>query len=333
MAATARVVTPLLGESRLIRDIRERIDRIASCDAAVLITGESGTGKERAARRLHELSARAHRPFVALNCAAFPEALLEGELFGHERGAFTGATERRGGRFRAAEGGTLFLDEVADMPAAAQAKLLRVLDHGGYEPLGSDATVAVDVRIVSATNADLEERILRGQFRGDIYHRLKVFRLHMPPLRMRGEDLPLLVAEILRDFSGTSTPPQLSARVWQALRRYSFPGNVRELEHVLQHALVLAGGARIELAHLPEELGRVAAPAAVAAEPVVPLAEALRRAEREHLYRALEQCGQRRAQAASLLGVSRKTLWRKLQEHGLERPKRVSDVAPQPRRR
>ncbi len=308
-----------VGRSPAVLRLLEHVDTLAASDAPVLVTGASGTGKELIARRLHARSARGHEPFVAVNCAAFPETLLEAELFGHERGAFTGAVRRREGRFQAAHGGTLFLDEVAEIPPAGQAKLLRVLEEGAFEPLGTNRTVIVDVRIVSATHRDLRERIASGLFREDLYYRLKVLQLRVPALGERGDDVPLLVEHFLRRFAPPGRRPTPTPAALAAIGRYPFPGNVRELEHAIQHAVVLARGGEIDLEHLPPEIGSAAGPGEAPAAPpapeprgVTPLALALAAFERDHLIRALRACGGRRARAAAALGISRKNLWERM---------------------
>ncbi len=307
----------LVGDSPTVETLRRRIAAIAVSDAAVLITGESGTGKELVARLLHEQSARADKPFVAVNCAAFPDTLLEAELFGHEKGAFTGANGKRMGRFQAAHTGTLFLDEVGDMSPTAQAKLLRALEDGSYQPLGSDRTIQVDVRVISATNADLQQRIEQGTFREDMYHRLKVFHLNVPPLRDRLADFPLLVRHLYNQCTGSVNGTlRISPRAWAALKHYRFPGNVRELKHVIEHAVVLAKGKEIDVEHLPAEIiGGGEAPPSHG--PLQPLGNAIKEFEREYLIRALHQCDWQRTRTAEMLGISRKTLWQKLRQHGI----------------
>ena len=308
----------IVGASPAIVSLLDRLSTVARSDAPVLVTGESGTGKELVARRLHALSDRASGPFVAVNCAAFPETLLEAELFGHERGAFTGAVRKREGRFKAASGGTLLLDEVAEIPLPAQAKLLRVLQEATFEPLGSDRPVRVDVRIVSATHRDLKRRIAEGVFREDLYYRLNAITLHVPPLRDRASDLPLLVNHFLRRFvPAGQPPPDVTVDAWRALSAYPFMGNVRELGHAIQHAVLLSRGGPIGLEHLPEDVGRVAIAAAGAAREIRPLAAVVKQAEREHLLRALAVAGGKRMRAAELLGISRKNLWEKLNAHGI----------------
>src|SRR6266851_2761006 len=241
----------LVGRSPPIARLLERIAKFAANDAPVLITGESGTGKELVARALHAQSARHAKPFVAVNCAAFPETLLEAELFGHERGAFTGAVKKREGRFKAAQGGTLLLDEVADIPLLAQSKLLRVLEENTYEPLGTNQTATADVRILSATHRNLKEMVAKHLFREDLYYRLKILEIQVPALRERGGDLLLLLEHLLRKFTQPSSPPWVTAR---ALAQYPFPGNVRELSHAIQHAVIVSEGRQVDLEHLPSEI-------------------------------------------------------------------------------
>jgi DNA-binding NtrC family response regulator len=307
----------LVGSSPSIVRLRQKIQAIAKSDAAVLITGESGTGKELVVRLLHQASERASGPLVAVNCAAFPETLLEAELFGHEKGAFTGAHARREGRFRAANGGTLFLDEVADMSPAAQAKLLRALEDGSYQPIGSDATIRVDVRIVSATNIDIKKAVESGRFREDIFHRLKVFQLHVPPLRERRSDLPLLMEHFRRRVAPNGEAPvRIAPRAWAALRSYPFPGNIRELKHMVEHALVLSAGSEIDVEHLPDEI-RGDQPEQKTRLSLRPLGEATEEFEREYIKSALRRYGWRRTHTANVLGISRKTLWQKMRQLGI----------------
>jgi DNA-binding NtrC family response regulator len=308
----------IVGRSPSMVRLLERLETLAPSDAPVLVTGESGTGKELVARSLHASSPRRQKPFVAVNCAAFPETLLEAELFGHERGAFTGAVKRREGRFKAADGGTLMLDEISEIPLPAQAKLLRVLQEGIVEPLGTNAPVAVDVRIVSASNRNLKQRVAEGRFREDLYYRLNVLDLSIPPLRERRGDIPLLVEFFLKRKAGEGAAPTIAPRAWAALSEYSFPGNVRELEHAVEHAVVLSRGGPIDLEHLPQDIVGTREPAA---EPsggsLRPLAVAVKEFEREYLVRALAACEGRKVRAAEMLGISRKNLWEKLKAHGL----------------
>jgi two-component system response regulator AtoC len=324
----------LVGNSAQMTKIQSRIEMIAPSDAATLIMGESGTGKELVAHMLHDHSPRAGKPFVAVNCAAFPDTLIEAELFGFERGAFTGAVKKRDGRFRAADGGTLFLDEIAELPLPAQAKLLRVLQDGTVEPLGTDQSVKVDVRLVSATHRNLREQVAQGLFREDLFYRINVLDIQLPALRDREGDLPLLIEFFLQGFAktdagGNRVAPVLSGDAYAALSAYRFPGNVRELAHAIEHAVVLAGHGEITLDHLPGAIAEAApagmTPAAVAAGVtgtdtgvVVPLTAATREFEKRHLRHALAATGGKRVKAAELLGISRKSLWEKLRMYDLE---------------
>jgi two-component system response regulator AtoC len=309
----------IIGRSPPMLRLADRIDTIAQSDAPVLITGESGTGKELVARTLHERSARRAKPFIAVNCAAFPETLLEAELFGHERGAFTGAVKRRDGRFKAADGGTLLLDEIAEVPLPAQAKLLRVLQEGTVEPLGTNESTRVDVRIISATHRNLRERIKEGRFREDLYYRLNVLDIEIPPLRERRGDLPLLLQYFLNKFTvAGKQAPSISPRAWAVLSQYHFPGNVREFAHAIEHAVVLAGGGEIDVEHLPAGIaGGVDGTGSSAAGSLRSLNAALKEFEREYLLRALTQAGGKKMKAAEILGISRKNLWEKLRLHGI----------------
>lgn len=304
----------LVGQTPAMQQLKDRIRSIAASEAAVLVGGESGTGKELIALAIHRLSPRKAGPFVAVNCAAFPDSLLESELFGHERGAFTGAVARREGRFQAAQGGTLFLDEVADMSSLVQAKLLRVLEERSFQPLGTNRTQKTDVRIVSATNALLPSRVAEGKFRADLYYRLKVFTLSAPPLRERRRDLPLLIAHFASQASRQGMP-EFSGSAWAALMGYDYPGNVRELRHAMEHALVLSNGESVRPEHLPPEMLGAGAGAQPSAE-FRPLHDAWREFEHQYLLQALARTDGNRTRAAQLLGISRKTLWEKLRRGG-----------------
>jgi two-component system, NtrC family, response regulator AtoC len=304
------------GHSPAIAHLRTQISTIAASSASVLLTGESGTGKELAARMIHAASDRSDAPFVAVNCAAVPATLMEAELFGHERGAFTGAVKRRDGRFKAADGGTLFLDEIGEMPLDVQAKLLRVLQEGVFEPIGTNTSVKVDVRLVSASNRPLKHSAGEGAFRQDLYYRIKVFELHLPPLRERLADLPILVEQFLREFAPAGqTPPSLAPAVWAALQSYGYPGNVRELKHAIQHATILARGQEIRVHHLPPEF-RGSADSLVS-ERVQPLSAVMAQFERDYIERTLKLAGGERRKAAEMLGISRKNLWEKIVKHKL----------------
>jgi DNA-binding NtrC family response regulator len=307
----------IVGRSVQMLRLLDRVNTIAPSHAPVLLTGESGTGKELVARALHDRGARRGKSFVAVNCAAFPDTLLEAELFGHERGAFTGAVKRRDGRFRAAHGGTLLLDEIAEMSLPAQAKLLRVLQEGTVEPLGTNESVRVDVRVISATHRNLKERTESGLFREDLYYRLNVLNVDIPPLRERKGDLPLLVQYFLKKFERPGKPiPRLSPAAWGALADFPFPGNVRQLGHAIEHAVVLATDGDIDVQHLPKDIAQVGEAARTPVPVPRPLGTALKEFEREYLQRALAQADGKRTLAAEILGISRKNLWEKLRMHG-----------------
>jgi DNA-binding NtrC family response regulator len=314
--------TLLVGQSPPLRRVLEKVELVAGNESPVLVVGESGTGKELVARMLHDRSRRSGRAFVAVNCGALTETLMEAELFGHERGAFTGADKKRDGRFKAADGGTIFLDEVAELPMTAQAKLLRVLQEGTFEPLGTNTTIKVDVRVVSATHRNLKERVKRNLFREDLYYRVNVIEIGLPPLRERPGDLALLVQHFLERFAPKGKPlPKLSLAAWKLLAAHPWPGNVRELSHAIQHAVVLAAGSEIGPEHLPG--GITQAPSGSAPEPgpaieLRPLAVAMRDLEKGYLSAVLGQVGGDRAKAATILGIGPRALTDKLRIHGLK---------------
>ncbi|NOY93433.1 MAG: sigma-54-dependent Fis family transcriptional regulator [Deltaproteobacteria bacterium] len=307
----------LVGHTPAMLRLQERIDAIADSSASVLISAESGTGKELVARAIHDRSPRRDKAFVAVNCAAFPEALIEAELFGHERGAFTGALGRRDGRFKLADGGTLLFDEVGELPLPAQAKLLRVLQEGTFEPIGSNTSTQVDVRLISTTNRNLKTEVAEGRFREDLYYRINVLEIRIPPLRERRGDIPMLAEHFLRRFyNGPGDPPSVSPAVRAALERHDFPGNVREFMHAIEHALVFCRGRELRLQDLPPDIcGGTLEP--TSEQSVRPLSVAMKEFEREYLLRTLEAAKGKRAQAAELLGISRKNLWEKLRQHGV----------------
>jgi DNA-binding NtrC family response regulator len=313
--------TTIIGQSPAIRRVLHMVETVGASEVPTLVTGESGTGKELVARMLHERSSRRSKPFVVVNCGALTETLIEAELFGHERGAFTGAVRKRDGRFKAADGGTVFLDEIAELPLSAQAKLLRVLQEGTFEPLGTNTSVKVDVRVISATHRDLKRRTLDNQFREDLFYRINVIQIELPPLRDRLEDLPLLFHHFLERFAHKGHLPTVSPAAWAAFTRYPYPGNVREFSHAVEHACILSAGGTIDLHHLPQTLVRAssdeAAESAAALPPLRPLSMAIKDFEREYLTRAVRAAGGRRGRAADLLGISRKSLWEKLRAHGI----------------
>ncbi|MBF5041789.1 sigma-54-dependent Fis family transcriptional regulator [Aggregicoccus sp. 17bor-14] len=317
-AATSTDAVEVLGDSPALREAYALIDRVADSDASVLILGESGTGKEAAAQALHERSRRREGPFVAINCAAMPEALLESELFGHARGAFTDAKSARTGLFVQASGGTLFLDEIGELPLTLQPKLLRALQSRRVRPVGGDAEVAFDARVVAATNQDLESAVNEGRFREDLYFRIHVIGIELPPLRARGQDVLLLARRFTEDFAQRSGKPvrALAPAVEARLLDYPWPGNVRELQNCIERAVALTAGDVVQLEDLPARIrdhrrarsGREL----VDLTELVPLEEV----ERRHILRVLEAVGGSRTLAARTLGLDRKTLYRKLERYG-----------------
>ena len=300
-----------------MQEVYRWIELAATSTAPVLIYGESGTGKELVARTIHDLSNRRNRPFVAINCAAIPETLIESELFGHERGAFTGALNRKAGRFELAHGGTLFLDEIGDLPLELQAKLLRVLQEGEFERVGGTQTHKVDVRLVAATNRVPSDAIHQNQLREDLFYRLNVFSIHLPPLRDRKDDIPLLARTFIDEFNRQDNRQVrgLAPDTEKELERYGWPGNVRELRNVIQRAVVLSGTGLIGSEHLPDNVLRGVTPAATAAAASV---TPIREMERDLILRALEETGQDKRTAAQLLGISLKTLYNKLAKYGIQ---------------
>jgi two-component system response regulator HydG len=308
----------IVGNAPSMRDVLTRMRQIAPSNIAVLITGESGTGKELMAQAIHNNSKRAKKQFVPLNCAGLSESILEDELFGHVRGAFTGADRDRQGRFEYADGGTLFLDEVGDMPLNMQAKLLRVLESGELVRLGANETKHVDVRLISATNRDLEPRVAKGVFREDLFFRIKGAELKLPPLRERRDDIPLLVRHFVARYAKQldRPVPDVAEDVQMALMQHDWPGNVRQLMNAVQNMVVIADGNRIEPRHLPLEIRqteRGGDAGAVFAEGL-----SLDQIEKQAIRNALRLTGGNREQAAKMLGIGERTLYRKLKEYGLK---------------
>lgn len=309
----------MVGKSTAMRDLYRLIETVASTNATILISGETGTGKEMVARAIHQASHRRQHRFVAINCSAIPETLLEAELFGHVRGAFTGAVGMREGRIEQADRGTLFLDEVGTMPMTLQMKLLRVLQEREFERIGDSRTIKVDVRVVAATNADLDRMVKEGGFREDLFYRLNVIAVPLPPLRERTEDIPLLVrrfVEKLQPPSADTEPVVVSQDAMRRLMAFNWPGNVRQLENVIERALALGGGrSRIEVEDLPPDLrdqsGPLAGAPALGAEGV-DLPELVAALERDLIHQALERCKGNRGAASRLLGLKRTTLVEKL---------------------
>ncbi|MGA8891255.1 MAG: sigma-54 dependent transcriptional regulator [Anaeromyxobacteraceae bacterium] len=312
----------LVAESPTMRAVLRRAIPMAACDAPVVIQGETGTGKEVLARSLHAGGKRSGGPFVAVNCAAIPGELVESELFGHARGAFSGAVSDRRGLFEEASGGTLLLDEIAEIPVSLQAKLLRVLQEGEVRRVGSNRSVAVDVRVLAATHQDLQARVRTGAFREDLYYRLKVFSLRLPPLRERTQDILPLARQILVHLPGVATGFEPEAR--EALLAYGWPGNVRELGNAMRHAAALAHGVDVCLEDLPEEVASPLVAGATAPAPhggngsngtTRPALETLAEVERRHVLAVLDACRGNQAEAARILGIARNTLWRKLEAY------------------
>ena len=338
---------PLVGTSKKMREIFSLIERVAPSNVSVLVTGESGTGKELVARALHELSSRRNKPFVAVNCAAIPDTLIESEIFGHEKGAFTGALERRAGCFELAEEGTLLLDEIGEMPAATQAKLLRVLEDRKLRRLGSKAETPVDVRVVAATNKDPEAAVDAGELRGDLYYRLNVFNIQMPPLREHAEDIAPIAQKMIADMNErhNCSVTGIKDALLKRLESYAWPGNVRELRNTIERATILAGSGLIGIEHLPPNFGEPGfAPVltksgrfAAAAEGVsesssgrpsevekyledqntvrVEVGTTVDEAERQLILKTLMSTHNNKTKAAEILGISSKTLQNKLKEY------------------
>jgi DNA-binding NtrC family response regulator len=308
----------LVGESRAMAKVKDLIARAATASGTVLVTGETGTGKELAARAIHTASARAQRPFVPINCAALTESLLEAELFGHVRGAFTGAAGARAGRIEHAEGGTLFLDEIGTLSKGLQAKLLRALESGEVRRIGENDSRTVDVRFVAATNLDLKAAVATGEFRSDLYYRVHVHHVHLPPLRDRREDIPLLISHFLARYGKGGTVAFTCAEAaMTALQGFDYPGNVRQLEHIVQRAVATARSTEITLDDLPEEL-LAEAPAPAPAEGTV--ARARDNAEREMILATLARNLGEIGATARELQVSRTTMWRLMKKHGIDVP-------------
>ncbi|MGA2865344.1 MAG: sigma-54 dependent transcriptional regulator [Verrucomicrobiota bacterium] len=331
----------IVGRSEPMQQVFKLIGQLAVSDATALITGESGTGKELVARAIYHHSQRSHQPFLAVNCAAIPEQLLESELFGHERGAFTGATLQRIGKFEQSNHGTLFLDEIGDMTPATQTKILRVLQSGTFERVGGNQPLRVDVRIIAATNHPLEQAVAARQFREDLFYRLNVVRLHLPPLRDRREDIPLLVNYFLEKLARGQQrlPKSIAPAVIKTLAQYHWPGNVRELENAIRRALVLAKGDAILLSDLPAEIAAAGAhaPLAAAGREAAgtdtatlarqlfqwarrdPKCKILPAVERELVIQALKETHGNQVQAARLLGITRATLRKRIAKFGIQR--------------
>ncbi|MGE5654908.1 MAG: sigma-54 dependent transcriptional regulator, partial [Bacillota bacterium] len=314
-AAKAFGFDRLVGGSEPMRELYHVIERVADTDASILILGETGTGKELVAGAIHQASRRHQGPFIKVNCAALPESLLEDELFGHEKGAYTGAQARRAGRFELADGGTLFLDEIGDMSLATQAKVLRVLQEQEFERVGGSRTVHVDVRIVAATNQDIREMIAKGQFREDLYYRLKDIAIELPPLRDRRDDIPLLVQHFLAEFAERYRGRKLSNEAMRILLGYDWPGNIRELKAVLKNACILARDEIVGVADLPKDVvgrGHPTTPPA----PIL-VGKTLDDVEKLMIVETLKETQGNRSEAARMLGLTWQSLDRRLKKHNI----------------
>jgi two-component system, NtrC family, nitrogen regulation response regulator NtrX len=306
----------MIGKSRALDQIRAELQKVAKSEAKVLVTGESGTGKELVARAIHRLSGRARGPFEKLNCAALPKDLVESELFGYEKGAFTGAAQMKRGRLEASDQGTLFLDEVGDMSLETQAKFLRAIETGEIERLGGTRTIEVDARILAATNKDLPAEIQAGKFREDLYYRLNVVPIHIPPLRARREDVPLLVAHFVERFSAEQPrrPRSVTKEALERLTEYSWPGNIRELKNLIERLLIMTDGDAIDVADVEDAL-----PVNAGDEPVSEIRAARDKAERDTILAMLRECQWNVSETSRRLGMDRGYLHRKIKRYGLTR--------------
>jgi DNA-binding NtrC family response regulator len=314
----------LVGSSPPMRRAMELVEKVAPSKASVVITGQSGTGKEMVARAIHQLSPRRDKPFIAINCSAIPATLIESEMFGHERGAFTGADQRRLGAWELADGGTLFLDEVGEIPIELQAKFLRVIEEERLRRLGGKSEIVVDVRVISATNRDLKEEIKRGGFREDLYFRLNVFHIGLAPLKERREDIPMLVQHFIDRFSRDAGKKLqgVSPQAMKLLTDYAWPGNIRELRNTLERAVILCGGGTIEAEHLPSE---VASGGGESAYLKLPYGLPLREIEKEYILATLVRLQKNKARTAQALGISEKTLYNKLYRYSGRTPRREDE--------
>jgi len=301
----------IVGQAPAMRDALNLAKRVAPTDASVLLTGESGTGKEVFAQAIHAASLRADAPFMPVNCGALPETLLESELFGHERGAFTGAIRTKPGRFEAADGGTVFLDEIGELPQSTQVKLLRFLQDHTYVRVGGEELRRTDVRILAATNKSLEEMIREGKFREDLYYRLNVFPIRLGPLRERREDIPPLVSHFLAKHDRALS--DLRSEALEYLKHYDFPGNIRELQNLIERACILAGTGPIDRHHFPIESGRLASDSG----DLLSLGLSIDQMEKRMILEALERAQGNKTRAASLLGISRRALYSRMESHGI----------------
>ena len=321
--ANTGVLVDMVGTSPQMQQVFNIVQQVAPSKAAVLVVGESGTGKELVARAVHQLSNRRTGPFVAINCAAMPESLMESELFGHEKGAYTGAFERRAGCFELAQHGTLLLDELAEMPSGTQAKLLRVLEDSRVRRLGGKGEISVDVRVIAATNRNLDDALKKGDLREDLFYRLNVFQIALPPLRQRLSDLPVLTEALITHLNDkhSCNVTYVTTEVMDAFRKHSWPGNVRELRNVLERAVIMAGEGAVQMAHLPYDFGVSVGsrPAVQVFEPDsvrLPVGTTVSEAERALIQLTLQHTKNNKTRAAEILAISLKTLFNKLKEYG-----------------
>ena len=330
LAEAKRPKTSIIGRSKVIQEVLRLIDQVADSNSTVLIYGETGTGKELVARGIHDNSRRSRGPLVQVNCAAMPDTLLESELFGHEKGAFTGAITRRRGRFEEAGGGTIFLDEVGELSPVAQAKLLRVMQERSFQPLGSSRTVHVDVRVVAATNKDLEKEVEKGAFRSDLYYRLNVFPIFLPPLRDRGPDILLLADYFVLKYTDefAKNVKRISTPAIDMLMAYHWPGNVRELENCMERAVLLASGEAIETVHLPPTLQMKSQEMRESARGK--LDTLVYAFERDLITDALKDARGNQSQAARLLGTTKRIIQYKTEKYGIEAKRFRSKASPRP---
>jgi DNA-binding NtrC family response regulator len=316
----------MIAQSGAMRKVGELIEKVAPSKASVAISGESGTGKEVVARSIHNLSLRREKPFIAINCASIPATLIESEFFGHERGAFTGADQRRPGVFEMAHGGTLFLDELGEIPIELQAKLLRVLEEGRLRRIGGKVEIEVDVRVLCATNRDLKQEIKNQRFREDLYFRLNVFQVHLPPLRDRREDIPILVQHFVEKFGGDSAKrvTGVHPEAMEVLKGHDWPGNIRELRNAVERAVILCDGELITREHLPPDM---AGTSPERHNFRLPYGLSLDAVEREYILGSLQRNGNNKARTAEILGVSEKTLYNKLNRYAAEARQQGQNVA------
>jgi DNA-binding NtrC family response regulator len=318
----------LVGNGEKMQAVRRTVEKIAASDTTVFICGESGTGKELVARAIHRLSKRAAGPFIKVNCGALTETLLESELFGHEKGAFTGAVKQKPGRFELADNGTLFLDEVGDVPPAMQVKLLRALQEREIIPVGGTTPIKIDCRLVAATNADLEREVAEGRFRADLYYRLNVIPVKLPPLRHRRDDIPVLVDHFLKKLAPQAGTKIITKDALEVLMKYDWPGNVRELENAIERSVILDEGGTIEVEDLPEKIrfGTTPKGSLVIDSPNMSLEEL----EREYILKVLDYTRWQKKRASEILGINASTLYRKLLAYGLEKQGERGRILPGP---